>query len=289
MVDGIADTAYGTALSVQNTNTQFGDANTGDPVNGGFGSEIDQVFGKVANGRLYVMIAGNLEKNFNKMEVFVDSKAGGVNTIDGASLPTGVDAFCCGGFGTTSGALQRMNGLTFDAGFNADYLVTFSNGFESVGPFTDPPTNQRRETQFWAVSAHYADMTQGAAGAVVAAGVQYAYDGLPRVLRFPGDYNDSGSVDAADYTKWRNTLARPLPVAAEPTPMEIRRSRRRITTFGIRDSAATPRWPVSPSSQIIWPTVSPKRCLARPCRDGAKASSSIALTPKRERRMQRRQ
>ena len=29
---------YGAALSVQNTNTQFGDANTGDPVSGGGGS-----------------------------------------------------------------------------------------------------------------------------------------------------------------------------------------------------------------------------------------------------------
>jgi hypothetical protein len=203
VIDGKADATYGTALSVQNTNTQFGNAENGDPINGGGGSEIDQVFGKIENGRLYVTVTGNLEPNFNKLEVFVDSKTGGVNTIDGASLPAAVDAFCCGGFGTTDGALQRMSGLTFDAGFDADYYVTFSNGFESVGPEVSPG---QRETQFWAVSGHYAELGEGTAGTVVAAGVQYAHRGLPNVLRFPGDFNDNGSVDTADYTVWRDSF-----------------------------------------------------------------------------------
>jgi hypothetical protein len=209
-IDGIAEALYGGALSVQNTNTQFGDANTGDPVNGGGGSEIDQVFGIVANGRLYVTITGNLERNFNKFEVFIDSTVGGVNSIDGAALPAMVDGFCCtigGGVNLpnpTSGALQQMSGLTFDEGFNADYYVTFSNGFESVGPETTPG---QRETQFWAISAHYAELGEGTAGSVVAAGLQLAYRGLPNVLRFPGDYNDNGKVDLGDYTVWRNTLA----------------------------------------------------------------------------------
>jgi hypothetical protein len=199
---------YGAALSTQTAKTQFGDATLGDPVNGGGGSEIDQVFGKVSNGRLYVMITGNLEKNFNKMEVFVDSGVGGntplgVNQIVGSQLPIGVDPFCCGGFGTSSGALQRMDGLKFDAGFNADYYLTFTNGDEGVGPLNPDTTHQ---TQFWAVSAHYADLTQGQNGAVVAAGYQLAPNGQPKVLRFPGDYNHDGLVNAADYTVWRDHL-----------------------------------------------------------------------------------
>src|SRR5438270_11201793 len=157
VIDGKASAGdgYGAALSTQNTNTQFGNATNGDPVNGGGGSEIDQVFAKVANGRLYVVVAGNLETNFNKMEVFVDSKPGGVNTINGSALPTGVDAFCCGGFGTTSGALQHMNGLTFDTGFNADYYMTFTHGYERVNP------GMPDEVRFYASSAHYADLTNG--------------------------------------------------------------------------------------------------------------------------------
>src|SRR5262245_20243141 len=206
-IDGKAGASdgYGAALSVQNTNTQFGNAMNGDPVNGGGGSEIDQVFGRVSNGRLYVMVAGNLETNFNKMEVFIDSKTGGVNSIDGAALPAGVDAFCCGGIGTTSGALQRMNGLAFDTGFNADYLVTMSNGYETVNP-TMPDA-----VGFWAISAHYADLTNGTNGAVVSAGMQLAHRGLPNVLRFPGDYNKNGSVDTADYVMWRNTEGQAVP------------------------------------------------------------------------------
>lgn len=202
---------YGSAISIQNTRTRYGNATLGDPINGGGGSEIDQIFAKVAEGRLHVFVAGNLQSNFNKMEVFVDSVAGGVNRIVGPDLPVGVDGFCCGGLNSTSGALQRMNGLTFDntdpgndfpasANFEADYYLTFTNGNETVNPgLADPLT-------FWALTAHYADLTQGTNGAVVRAGMQLAYDGQPNVLRSPGDYNHDGSVGAADYTVWRDTL-----------------------------------------------------------------------------------
>jgi hypothetical protein len=203
---------YGPALSVQDTRTQFGDAANGDPINGGGGSEIDQVFGAISGGRLYLLVTGNLEPNFNKLEVFIDSVAGGVNQIVGANLPTGVDGFCCGivdpNVPITSGALQRMNGLTFDAGFDADYYLTFTHGFENVnardqaGGAVDPDENR---VGFWAMSAHYAELGEGTAGDVVAAGIQYAQRGLPNVLRFPFDHNKDGSINAADYVLWRNT------------------------------------------------------------------------------------
>ncbi len=88
---------YGMPLSIQDTATHFGDNNNPDPRYSdtafGFagGSEIDQVFGRIAGDRLYVLITGNLESNFNKLEVFIDSEAGGVNVLDGANLPTTVD------------------------------------------------------------------------------------------------------------------------------------------------------------------------------------------------------
>jgi hypothetical protein len=198
VVDGTADAAYGAALSTQNTRTGFGDANTGDPANGGGGSEIDQVYGVVSGDRLYVVIAGNLETNFNKLDVFIDSKAGGINFIDANSVPAGVDEYCC--MGGSGGALQSMDTLTFDSGFDADYYLTFTSGWEHVNPGL--PGDQ----EFWAMSAHYADLTDGTGGAVVAAGMQLAPKGLPNVLRAPGDYNHNGTVDAADYTVWRDTL-----------------------------------------------------------------------------------
>ncbi len=192
VMDGTADEAgYGAALSVNMADSHFGNADTGDEAFPGGGSEINQIFAAVDNGRLYVAITGNLESNFNKMEVFIDSVSGGVNTIVGAELPAGVDGFCCGGLNTTDGALQRMDGLTFDAGFNADHFLTFSNGAETVDP--DPPggTNPDKTT-FWGFSAHYADLTQGTNGNVVRAGFQTSPLGLPEVQRdeFNTDLSD---------------------------------------------------------------------------------------------------
>jgi hypothetical protein len=215
VIDGsvTGDTSfYGSPLSTQNTRTQFGDNNNPDPwftTNGG--SELNHVYGRVSGGRLYVMVTGVLERNFNKLEVFIDSVAGGVNTITGSALPTDVDGFCCGQSNpltpTPGGALQRMDGLTFDTGFNADRYLTFSNGIENVNARSssaiDP--NEPRQ-QFWAVNAHFADLTQGTAGQVVRAGVQFSPQGRPNVLRNPMDYNGNGTVDAADYTVWRDNL-----------------------------------------------------------------------------------
>jgi hypothetical protein len=162
VVDGTADANYGAALSIQNTETHFGNSTDADPRTSAGGSELDQVFGVVDNGYLYLMFAGNLENNFNKLEVFIDSTTGGMNTIDGANLPAAVDAFCCGGFGTTDGALQRMNGLTFDAGFNADYYVTIANGTENAGGVLG--------TNGWIATAHYAELNNGTGGANVRIG-----------------------------------------------------------------------------------------------------------------------
>ena len=200
---------YGAALSTQDTRTQFGDAQTGDPIQGGGGSEINQVFGRIDNGRLYVMITGNLETNFNKMAVFIDSVSGvGQNVLDGDNLPLSVDGFCCGQIDpntpVNNGALQRMDGFTFDAGFAPDYFITMSNGFEKV--------NERQENiafdpdeskiEFWAINAHYAELNNGSNGAVVAAGIQYAPNGRSNVLRNPFDFNSNRQVDAADYGTW---------------------------------------------------------------------------------------
>jgi hypothetical protein len=206
VIDGTADAEYGAALSTQNTNTQFGNGINGDPINAGGGSELDQVFAKISDGRLYVVIAGNLETNFNKMEVFIDSEAAaGVNSIDGSSLPGGVDPFCCGGFpppngGNTNniGALQRMNTIVFDAGFTADHYLTFTHGFENA---LDPGLN------FYAASAHYANLTDGAAGEAGALGIQLAQRGLPNVLRgTTADFDIDGDADGSDFLIWQRNL-----------------------------------------------------------------------------------
>ncbi|MBL9163844.1 MAG: PEP-CTERM sorting domain-containing protein [Planctomycetaceae bacterium] len=201
VMDGKADAEYGAALSTQNTNTQFGNATSGDPINGGGGSEIDQVFAVISGGRLYVTIAGNLETNFNKIDLFIDSEAGGVNTIDGGVLPAGVDQFCCGGNGTNpdnTGALQRLTGLTFDAGFTADHYLTFTHGFEKLRE------NLPDQLQFYAATTHYADLTDGVNGRHGALGMQLAQRGLPNVLRgTTADFDTDGNVDGGEFITWQ--------------------------------------------------------------------------------------
>ncbi len=207
VIDGTVDAEYGNPLQmlVQNTNTQFGNAINGDQVNGGSGSEIDAVYAKVVDGRLHVIITGNLEANFNKLEVFLDTGAGGVNTINGAGLPGGVDGFCCGGFtppngdnSSNIGALQKMHGLTFDAGITANHYLTFTHGFESA---------LTPNLQFWALSAHYANLSNTTAGESGALGIQLAPKGLPHVLRAKSsDFNSDGQVDGDDLLTWQRNL-----------------------------------------------------------------------------------
>jgi hypothetical protein len=105
-VDGTRDGAYGSALAVQTVQTQFGDANP----NGG--SELDAGYGLISGGNLYLMLTGNIEANFNKLEIFIDSKAGGQSVFDSSGNDNA----------------QRMDGLAFDAGFTADYHIIFRRG-----------------------------------------------------------------------------------------------------------------------------------------------------------------
>ena len=130
-------------------------------VEGGGGSELDGFYAKIENGRLYMFMAGNLQTNFNKLDVYFDTRAGGQNTIDGSTLPTGVDEFSSMGTGPfDGGALQRQSGLTFDAGFGADYYLSMSHGYENA---LDDPNAPGNRILFWAASAHFSDMTIGSA------------------------------------------------------------------------------------------------------------------------------
>ena len=97
---------YGPAISVQAVETQFGD---------NF-SELNAAYARVANGHLFLMLTGNLEGNFNKLNIFIDSQAGGQNVISGASNPP------------NDGWAAAHNGMQFDAGFEPDYLLILRNG-----------------------------------------------------------------------------------------------------------------------------------------------------------------
>lgn len=111
VVDGTLDGGgvYGPAIVVQTVQTQFGDsggAGTG-------GGELDAAYATISGGRLFIMLTGNQEGNFNKLDIFIDSVAGGENTLSG----TPDYDFNPGGGWISS----NLIGLTFDTGFEADY------------------------------------------------------------------------------------------------------------------------------------------------------------------------
>jgi hypothetical protein len=114
-VDGTRDGEYGSAVAVQTVQTQFGDANP----NGG--SELDAGYAVVQGGTLYLMLTGNLESNFNKLNIFIDSVAGGQNALQN-------DANNGGNNPTNDGWAGKYAGFTFDTGVAADYLITVRNG-----------------------------------------------------------------------------------------------------------------------------------------------------------------
>ncbi|CUU37085.1 MAG: PEP-CTERM sorting domain-containing protein [Armatimonadetes bacterium] len=122
-IDGTRDAIYGSPIVVQDTPTGFGDSNLGQ-VDYANGSELDAAYAYVdmTGQTLYLFLAGNLESNFNKLEIFFDTVAGGQNRLRGDN--SGVDF----------GGLNRMgddgtgNGLTFDSGFEADYWIGITGG-----------------------------------------------------------------------------------------------------------------------------------------------------------------
>jgi len=120
-VDGTRDVAYGAPLAIQTVDTQFGDATPAS------GSELDAAYAVVWNGRLYIMLTGNLEQNYNQLEVFIDSRAGGENEL--SNVPV-YGAGASAKFSTGVGS-----GMTFDAGFEADYHLFAHWGGASVPPF----------------------------------------------------------------------------------------------------------------------------------------------------------
>ncbi|MEM8678403.1 MAG: PEP-CTERM sorting domain-containing protein [Planctomycetota bacterium] len=109
VVDGVLDGDYGAARAVQLVQTQFGD-NDGT---GNGGGELNAAYAKVEADRLYVLLTGNIEHSFNKLNIFIDSKAGGENVL---SATPDYDFNPGGGW-----ISSNYGGLTFDSGFEADY------------------------------------------------------------------------------------------------------------------------------------------------------------------------
>jgi predicted outer membrane repeat protein len=116
-VDGeLGSDPYGPPLAVQANTTGFGDNLNPDPLEATAGSELDGLYAKINGDDLYLLVTGNLETNFNKLNLFIDSRPGGQNTLR-ADNPNIV-----------FNELNNQAGLTFDTSFEADYFLQMGGG-----------------------------------------------------------------------------------------------------------------------------------------------------------------
>ncbi len=110
-VDGsILGDGYGAPYAVQTVETQFGD---------NF-SELNAAYARVSGGRLYLAFTGNIEANFNKLEIFLQAGGGGSNVYGGT--PGNDGSF-------------RMAGMTFAGGFAPNYQLIARRGFSGGSRF----------------------------------------------------------------------------------------------------------------------------------------------------------
>ena len=121
-IDGLLDGGYGVARSIQTTQTNFGDNNLGSF---GFanGSEQDAAFVTYDGNTMYLFLSGNLESNFNKLEIFFDTIPGGQNKLRGDNADVDFNG------------LNRMSDLNFDDGFEADFYMMVTGGDVGGGEY----------------------------------------------------------------------------------------------------------------------------------------------------------
>jgi hypothetical protein len=105
-INGVYDSAFGSALGVQTDATGFGATY----------SELDAAYGLITDGKLYLFISGNLENNSNNINVFI---------ADGRTGQTTLNAVNPGNLGSNS--LSVMNGSRFSPGFSATYAFNVNN------------------------------------------------------------------------------------------------------------------------------------------------------------------
>jgi autotransporter-associated beta strand protein len=118
-IDGSRDAAYGTPIVVQTNNTGFGDNNLAD---GNFanGSELDAAYALVENGYLNLLFTGNIETNFNHLNIFIDDGRNGQGTLQVAN-----------------NQMAAMNGSRFSPNFVGTYALDINGGGGAPTWFTN--------------------------------------------------------------------------------------------------------------------------------------------------------
>jgi hypothetical protein len=187
VVDGTRDAEYGSPLTVQTVRTGFGDNK----------SEMDAGYGILASGKLYLMLAGNIEDNFNKLEIFIDSKPGGQNVFDSSG---------------NDGA-GNMDGLVFDTDFFADYHIITRRGHDGGDRFDLDFANLGAQS-----ASGYFDFLSGG-GHTGSGTTGTGVNVLP--IRVGYDNSNTGGVGAGSDGAWDASPAEIAAAAAVTTGLEL--------------------------------------------------------------------
>ena len=180
------------------------------------GSEIDAVYSRVENGKLYLLLTGNLKTDYTKLDLFFDAGPTaanpvrwGQNRLRGASQAAnpvdgtpryrgnvdvdfnglnrqGADTLALVDVNDPSQGRVPVNGLKFEDDFQATYMMIVTNGNSGpVQTYTNAATlrpNGRREVQTTDVSLDYG-----------------AFDGGAKPDNDPMDWNGT-RADVQDFT-----------------------------------------------------------------------------------------
>jgi hypothetical protein len=206
VVDGTLDAGYGAPKAVQAVGTSFGN-NTDPSALTANGSELNAAYGVVEGGILYLQLTGNLQTNFNKLEIFIDSKAGGQNKLRGDNPNVDFNG------------LNRMgddgsgNGLRFDTGFESDYYLTYTGGdtggqIQYFSNFAETNTGGGGAGAFIGGSANNSSLVNGSNGIVLAADQSNILG-----VNVLGSPNDSDPATVATGME----ISIPLSVLGDPT------------------------------------------------------------------------
>jgi hypothetical protein len=207
-LDGTRDAGYD-LRTVQTVETQFGDANP----NGG--SELDAGAARIHDGTLYLMLTGNLENNFNKLNIFIDSVAGGQNQLQNADGSGGNNP-------TNDGWASKYAGFMFDDGFEADYMLILRNGnFGSDRFDIDYAVIGGGALAFESASSVFgASLTGSNSNALPLAGIGVAHD-RSNTLGVSGGTGPANQAAAAAVTTGIE-LAIPLSALGNADPQDIK-------------------------------------------------------------------
>ena len=116
-IDGTKDVDYGTTISSQTVQTNFGDAD--GSFSGGGGGELDALYLANDDTNLYIMLTGNVEiPSDNGVFILFDNTADATGETTLTSIPASKDGL----FGNDSLGTSEM-----PAGFNADVGLMWKN------------------------------------------------------------------------------------------------------------------------------------------------------------------